>query len=543
MSAEQGNDNILQDQLKAAEKINRETAKMQRIQDAYQKKQDSQLDRQLKISRITEERTTKRILLDDRLQKQRRMLEVGTRMGGALGGGVGGSIFGFIQQIASMKAMNYSQKKDELAEQNKRFKMTGAVAGLSAKPEKTLLGKLDKTIDRVFGTGSKWDKMFGGHGRMAAMGGGLAAAGAGLALTKAIIDSSMMLQQMLKLLKFGVMLILKPIGDFFGFLMRPILILLLRKFIIPFYQKVYPWFATTGNKIGTDIAKVLDQLSEVGVIPIALGGLAAAIGTAIAGKKVFQGLFKGFTETQMTKFANIIGKSIENKGTTPIPQRPPVVQGGKFIGGTTTSGGTFMGRDDPMKNKTLSKYSSNPAVKKVQKFIDRINDIKIRRPDIPQSQIQSQITEFMDKQKGGGANGIIDKLKRVLTSSKFLNKIGGTLAKGGFWGLAHELMLDMFNINIRDGDYDPSTDPANMMAKGGIIREPIKGIGQRTGQSYLLGESGSEAVIPMNKMGGMGGTTTVNISIGNMSGNANDLNKLRSTILEVMQTVNVNRGR
>ena len=118
-----------------------------------------------------------------------------------------------------------------------------------------------------------------------------------------------------------------------------------------------------------------------------------------------------------------------------------------------------------------------------------------------------------------------------------------TLAKGGFWGLAHELMLDMFNINIRDGDYDPSTDPANMMAKGGIIREPIKGIGQRTGQSYLLGESGSEAVIPMNKMGGMGGTTTVNISIGNMSGNANDLNKLRSTILEVMQTVNVNRGR
>ena len=522
MSAEQGNDNILQDQLKAAEKINRETAKMQRIQDAYQKKQDSQLDRQLKISRITEERTTKRILLDDRLQKQRRMLEVGTRMGGALGGGVGGSIFGFIQQIASMKAMNYSQKKDELAEQNKRFKMTGAVAGLSAKPEKTLLGKLDKTIDRVFGTGSKWDKMFGGHGRMAAMGGGLAAAGAGLALTKAIIDSSMMLQQMLKLLKFGVMLILKPIGDFFGFLMRPILILLLRKFIIPFYQKVYPWFATTGNKIGTDIAKVLDQLSEVGVIPIALGGLAAAIGTAIAGKKVFQGLFKGFTETQMTKFANIIGKSIENKGTTPIPQRPPVVGGGTFTGGTSTKNGVFMGRDDPMKNKTLSKYSNNPAVKKVQKFIDRINDIKIRRPDIPQSQIQSQITEFMDKQKGGGANGIIDKLKRVLTSSKFLNKIGGTLAKGGFWGLAHELMLDMFNINIRDGDYDPSTDPANMMAIGGIIREPIKGIGQRTGQSYLLGESGSEAVIPMNKMGGMGGTTTVNISIGNMSGNAND---------------------
>ena len=84
--------------------------------------------------------------------------------------------------------------------------------------------------------------------------------------------------------------------------------------------------------------------------------------------------------------------------------------------------------------------------------------------------------------------------------------------------------------------------PDLRMAGGGIINEPVSGIGQRSGKSYLLGEAGREMVVPMSRSGGIGGTT-VNISIGNMSGNANDLNKLRSTILEVMQTVNVNRGR
>ena len=77
-----------------------------------------------------------------------------------------------------------------------------------------------------------------------------------------------------------------------------------------------------------------------------------------------------------------------------------------------------------------------------------------------------------------------------------------------------------------------------------MINERVEGIGQSTGKRYTLGEAGNEMVIPMSKMGKMGGGgTTVNINIDNMSGNANDLNKLRSTILEVMQTVNVNRGR
>lgn len=65
---------------------------------------------------------------------------------------------------------------------------------------------------------------------------GFAAGLAGAAgLGKLIIDSSPVLQAMLKILNIGIMFILRPIGDFVGFLLRP-LILALLKFAIPFYK-------------------------------------------------------------------------------------------------------------------------------------------------------------------------------------------------------------------------------------------------------------------------------------------------------------------
>jgi hypothetical protein len=79
------------------------------------------------------------------------------------------------------------------------------------------------------------------------------------------------------------------------------------------------------------------------------------------------------------------------------------------------------------------------------------------------------------------------------------------------------------------------------MANGGIIDEPILGTGLRTGKGYMLGESGKEAVIPLNKLGGGGSNITVNIQ--NMSASQQDLNALRSVILSVVQEANTRRGR
>ena len=52
-----------------------------------------------------------------------------------------------------------------------------------------------------------------------------------ISILKKALSASPMFQQMMKLLNFGIMMVLRPIGDFFGFLFRPILIMLLRKFI------------------------------------------------------------------------------------------------------------------------------------------------------------------------------------------------------------------------------------------------------------------------------------------------------------------------
>jgi phage-related minor tail protein len=56
--------------------------------------------------------------------------------------------------------------------------------------------------------------------------------------------------------------------------------------------------------------------------------------------------------------------------------------------------------------------------------------------------------------------------------------------------------------HVHPGRYVP-------LAEGGIINEPVSGLGLRTGTRYLIGEAGPEAVIPLNGMGGSG--VTVNI--------------------------------
>ena len=101
-----------------------------------------------------------------------------------------------------------------------------------------------------------------------------------------------------------------------------------------------------------------------------------------------------------------------------------------------------------------------------------------------------------------------------------------------------------FKIDLpkRDVGYDP-TQPIQTMANGGILNEPVRGIGQNTGRGYLMGERGSEAVVPLNNNKGIGSSTVVNININNMSGDRQDVEKLRKTILEVLQQTSTNRVR
>ena len=69
-------------------------------------------------------------------------------------------------------------------------------------------------------------------------------------LMEMITFASPMLKQMLKLFHFGVTLILRPIGDFIGFFLRPIIMYFLLNIAKPWFTTVMPIMRDLGNKMG-----------------------------------------------------------------------------------------------------------------------------------------------------------------------------------------------------------------------------------------------------------------------------------------------------
>jgi len=129
-----------------------------------------------------------------------------------------------------------------------------------------LVGKFDDVQKRAEGRfGKVLGKLGGGKGMKMAGAVGLGALGLASLAKKgfqALVESSPMLKQMMKMLNFGVMMILRPIGDFFGFFLRPIFVYLLRKFIIPFYQTYLPMMQQMGMDLGETVVAWLMAIGK-----------------------------------------------------------------------------------------------------------------------------------------------------------------------------------------------------------------------------------------------------------------------------------------
>lgn len=84
---------------------------------------------------------------------------------------------------------------------------------------------------------------------------GIATTGVGLVkqIFKMTMQASPMLQSMLKLFQVGFMFILRPIGDFVGFLLRPLMIYLLRSVFLPWYRQMAPLMRTWGAGLGENL--------------------------------------------------------------------------------------------------------------------------------------------------------------------------------------------------------------------------------------------------------------------------------------------------
>ena len=88
---------------------------------------------------------------------------------------------------------------------------------------------------------------------------GIGVAGILMSVIVKAFSASPLFAQMMKLMRFMVTLILMPIGTFFGALLRPILIMLLRKFIVPFYSTMMPTLMNLGTQVGNAIVMFLDD--------------------------------------------------------------------------------------------------------------------------------------------------------------------------------------------------------------------------------------------------------------------------------------------
>jgi len=424
--------------------------------------------------------------IEHRDKEKRRMLTVATRSKSPM--------FGFMKGIVHQKfeegeeagrlenLTKWSKKRILTREEGEEFEDLK-----TTKPQaKGSLAKLGKQFEKSFGEGSKWDKMFGGHGKAAAGLMGAGAIGGGMMLGKAIIDSSPMFKQMLKLLNFGIMMVLRPIGDFFGFMLRPILIMLLRKLIIPFYQTALPLLQQFGTILGEQIA----------------GGLEAIIEILKNTATILMNLFDAEKRDEAwARIQEIFGGTINVAETQPeIRDASKVVEA---INGQTTA---TSAKYDKLASQLamLSNAPKNEAIKEAQhKLAKSINDW----------------TVYL------GSKGILNTqgFQKVgaKTVSAHLKIAEGQMTADEAMGWFTQ---EMFKGGI------------NKMAHGGTINEPILGIG-RSGQKYSFGERGSETVVPN------GGSTNSPITI-NVYGDVDDktMNAFEQRVLEVLNKSNSRRG-
>jgi len=120
------------------------------------------------------------------------------------------------------------------------------------------------------------------------------------------------------------------------------------------------------------------------------------------------------------------------------------------------------------------------------------------------------------------ATGVLDELGQSSTVSA-PNKYRVEFANGA----TKEMFLSLAAV----GNYKKQAGiSVKKLAKGGIINEPIFGMGQRSGKGYLMGEAGPETITPGT---GTGGSNTFNITI-NANG-INDLNQLKTTVLRLLK--------
>ena len=391
---------------------------------------------------------------------------------------------------------------------------------------------------------------------MLLLGGIGVAIGAILGAVKAISGSSPMLKQMFKLMNFGIMMIFRPIGDFIGFMLRPILVMLLRNFIIPWYKDAMPIMqsmgAIFGGSMATDLGKFFKNPSQV----IADGLQSLLTGTGETIKSMLDGTFD---------WATFSADLLTNLQTVFIDWNP-LVQIGKILGDSLKlvdwdSVDGIFSEVGASFNIAITKAWDDAWNGLAWEISFFFNDIETAWTDAINgiswelSFIWNDITKKWDDAIdalswnlyfiigsittawNNAVNGTTWELSFIYNDiMKFIKDgIAGISAK---WSDIWQWLKDWIWNGLQAAAGGLGT--ALGFADGGQINEPIMGIG-KSGQMYSFGEEGSETVIPHGESSG-GGGITLNISVGNISSEG-DMRNFESRVMEVLENANSRRGR
>ena len=339
-----------------------------------------------------------------------------------------------------------------------------------------------------------------------------------ISILKKALDASPMFQQMLKLLNFGIMMVLRPIGDFFGFLFRPILIMLLRKFIIPWYTKMYPVMMKMGNIIGEKLSGAFEALAA-GDVAGAFAILFEEVDFNQILTDAFAGIHAWLEETDWDKVWLDIQTGLVAFGTE-IWDR--------ILVPLFTAIAAELGKID---------------------WWDAIWDtLKVVIPVLA-------VADLVAGLFGIGDNQWFNEMGQEIRKWFLKGLEDATVSWVNFFEQIKQAILISMGLGFLIDDKDKTEKEESMFgtsntssdigtdfvrrAHGGMITEKILGIG-RSGRRYMFGEDGAEMVTPLDQMGG---GTSITINIQNMSGSQQDLNNLRQVILDVVQESSARRGR
>ena len=111
-------------------------------------------------------------------------------------------------------------------------------------------------------------------------------------ISSSVVDSSPILQVMLKLFQTAITFILRPIGDFIGLFLRPFIILFLRA-SLDYYKAVGPVFRAFGSNFGKNIAANFESPAKlISNLILGMGG----------GNILNQGLLAIFKQVRIPEF-------------------------------------------------------------------------------------------------------------------------------------------------------------------------------------------------------------------------------------------------